>query len=373
HFHYVLCLSEAKGMDIKMDKRMSNDSRSNNINMLRFVGAVMVIAGHMGNILGTEVPTFLGVGIHAMGVRIFFLLGGFLITQSWLSDPNPARYMVKRVFRIFPALVVFVIVAAYIVGPLCTIMSPKEYFSDPGVAVFAIKNIFLYPYYSLPGVFTDLPYPYVVNGSLWTLPVEFAMYLMVPIIAVLIGLKKKDKKSFILLSILAVIAYLISIRIQYGDEWHCVVYGTDIGQAFALIPYYLVGMLFVFPCMRKLLNIQIATLAVLLYSCLKYEGGIVNEILIFVIFSYLIFSLAFATPPYFVNRFRKCEVSYGIYLYGFMIQQVVVYVCKLQDIVLSFSAYLFVSLTATSLISVISYKMVEESIQKISKRILKKI
>ena len=49
------------------------------------------MAGHMAYIGGYTLPTLWGEGIQALGVKIFFLIGGFLIAKSWESDSNPDR------------------------------------------------------------------------------------------------------------------------------------------------------------------------------------------------------------------------------------------------------------------------------------------
>lgn len=51
--------------------------RENNFNIIRMVAALMVMAGHMAYICGTTVPSLFGEGVHALGVKIFFLVGGF--------------------------------------------------------------------------------------------------------------------------------------------------------------------------------------------------------------------------------------------------------------------------------------------------------
>ena len=71
------------------------ESRQNNFNIIRFVAAIMVMAGHMGSLTGTPPLGFLGLSINAEGIAIFFLIGGYLITKSWLADPHPLRYAVK--------------------------------------------------------------------------------------------------------------------------------------------------------------------------------------------------------------------------------------------------------------------------------------
>ena len=76
------------------------NSRENNFNIIRFMAAIMVMAGHMAYIGGYSLPILWGQGIQSLGVKIFFLIGGYLISKSWLSDPNPLRYSIKRIFRI---------------------------------------------------------------------------------------------------------------------------------------------------------------------------------------------------------------------------------------------------------------------------------
>jgi len=47
-----------------------------------------------------------------------------------------------------------------------------------------LSNIPLLLRYNLPGVFAANSYPSSFNGSLWSLPIEFDCYLLVPVIAV---------------------------------------------------------------------------------------------------------------------------------------------------------------------------------------------
>lgn len=65
--------------------------RENNFAALRLIAALMVISGHMGYIVGSSIPTLFGRQIQSLGVYIFFLIGGYLITKSWMSDPHPLR------------------------------------------------------------------------------------------------------------------------------------------------------------------------------------------------------------------------------------------------------------------------------------------
>ena len=109
---------------------------------------------------------------------------GYLITLSWHRDPRLGAFLVKRSLRIFPALFVVVLLAAFVLGPLVSRLPAAEYLQSPETWRY-LRNIGLWIGYWLPGVFEGLPFPRAVNGSLWTLPVEFGMYLMVALVGVL--------------------------------------------------------------------------------------------------------------------------------------------------------------------------------------------
>ena len=160
--------------------------------------------------------------------KIFFLIGGFLIAKSWEFTILIGTVYDERVFRIFPALIAFTLVAAYVIGPILSTLTINEYFQSPLVRNY-LRNILLFPAYSLPGVFETNPYPNAVNGSLWTLPIEFAMYILVPIILILAGKKKEKRYSFAFVSVITVVLCCLQmVKLLYHPEWRCVIYGTDI-------------------------------------------------------------------------------------------------------------------------------------------------
>lgn len=156
---------------------MIADSRNNNFNIIRFVAAMMVVLGHMCHLVAVEVNQLLGQAVSTIGVKIFFLISGYLIAQSFLNDSNIVRYCIRRFFRIIPGLAGVVLFAVFIIGPVFTILPIKDYFSH-GTTWAYLKNIGLYIQYFLPGVFEANPYPDAINGSLWTLPVEVILMIL---------------------------------------------------------------------------------------------------------------------------------------------------------------------------------------------------
>lgn len=126
-----------------------NDDRNNNINAIRYIAAAMVIYGHMGHLGGYPVPQLFGEDISTIAVKIFFVLSGYLITQSYLHDGNIFRYGIRRVFRIFPGLIFVCFVTTFIVCPFISTLGVSGYFAEPGSYLYFIKNSLMNMTYGL--------------------------------------------------------------------------------------------------------------------------------------------------------------------------------------------------------------------------------
>ena len=301
------------------------NGRDNNFGALRLVAALFVLRGHMQYLLGQSPIVFFGAGVENIGVKIFFLIGGYLITKSWCSDPNPIRYTAKRFFRIWPPLAACVLFSALVIGPLCTQMPVSEYFASPGLWRY-FRILLLYIYYDLPGVFTENPYPVAVNGSLWTLPVEVFMYVVIAVwFWLLAKCGGKENMRFQQAGVLVLMGIVLILRFGFyplGGGQDVVVYGPSVNQMLTLIPFYVLGSVYATVIPHKSLNLPMAVCVFLAANCFLASSPL-HEFLRMLVLSYLVFSFAFATP---VLRLPKwTEISYGVYLFGFPIQQFVVY------------------------------------------------
>src|SRR5579862_815986 len=108
--------------------------RQNNFDALRLIAATSVIFSHaflLGE--GTQDPeplmrltggqTILGV----VGVFVFFTISGFLVTQSFETTGSPLVFLAKRGLRIFPGLLLCLLVCAFVIGPLVTSLPVSDY------------------------------------------------------------------------------------------------------------------------------------------------------------------------------------------------------------------------------------------------------
>lgn len=212
-----------------------------NISFLKLLAAIMVMAGHNAFITATNVPVLFGNGIHIIGVKILLTFSGYLICKSWENEPEFFKYIIKRVFRLLPQLIVYLIFAAYIVGPFLTELPAIQYLTSRSTFLYVFYNAVLHINYSLPGIFETNPYPVAVNGSLWTLPIEFALYLCVPIGISLFGRFFKKKTLNIILAAVTFCVCAAQILNMSGLgilPSRVVIYATDWMQGLALAPYF---------------------------------------------------------------------------------------------------------------------------------------
>ena len=148
----------------------------NSLDLLRLVAATLVLYSHQHVLTGLAEPSFFGWNTFGgAGVTIFFFLSGLLVWSSWERDPDARRFFMRRSLRIFPALWVVVLASVFLLGPALSSLSVPEYFSASATWRY-LSTAILVVHNFLPGVFIDNPYPLAVNGSLWTLPVEFLCY-----------------------------------------------------------------------------------------------------------------------------------------------------------------------------------------------------
>jgi peptidoglycan/LPS O-acetylase OafA/YrhL len=142
--------------------------------LMRLAAALLVVVSHTFPLAGQPALTIRGVeDLGALGVSIFFVISGYLVAGSYARDPK--TYLLKRVLRIEPALIVSLIVTILLLAPFSTAPA-GEYW--PAAGLYVLRNALLYPTtYALPGVFEANALPEVVNGALWTLRLEFTFYL----------------------------------------------------------------------------------------------------------------------------------------------------------------------------------------------------
>jgi peptidoglycan/LPS O-acetylase OafA/YrhL len=297
----------------------------NNFDFLRLLAASFVLIGHSSDVLyGRHLEydparKIFDMTIQSLGVLIFFIISGYLITRSFENRKSWVQFMVGRVLRIFPALIVVVLLSVFVLGPAVTTLSIPEYFNSPLTWKY-LQDITLYRmYYYLPGVFQNNPLGGSVNASLWTLPYEFTCYLFISIAGLVTVLNRK----WITLSYYFIFFCSYLFLQTEMDKLVIPVLGIDFKTFFLPFLYFMAGS--VFYKFRDFIKFSwFETATVILILILVRLGIVHNQ---FTIIPLTYFVLAFSLSKYIKlgNAAKYGDFSYGIYLYAFPVQQLIVF------------------------------------------------
>jgi len=336
---------------------MSSSARKNSFDIVRFLAATFVILSHSYALVGLPEPQIGNIHLGGFSVWVFFILSGFLISFSWKQYPRFDVFMAKRSLRIFPGLIVAIILTMIVMGFLST-LTYRDYITHHETASYLNNILLLRPQYSLPGVFTNNIYPAAVNGSLWTLAYEFFMYFAVAMLGVFSLLKKRRIEYvwaiLFLLNILSVCKPgALSFSIFYLDMRLIVQMGLMFFSGVLLQMYdkkivyknkYWISSLVLFFALATILPLYTA-----LFGGLLLAYGIIG----------------FSKKPYFSNFSKYGDFSYGLYIYAYPVQQTVWYFTKTTSPLKMFA----LAFTTSLILGITSWYLVESRFIKLKKHI----
>jgi len=172
-----------------------DSGRDNNLNLLRFCAASLVVFSHSYPLSGHLAAEPLAKATRifdfaSIAVIVFFAISGYLVARSLDRSRNLATFARARALRILPAYVAATFYAAFVIGPWATALPIAEYLADPRTWIYVRETLLFVGIDRLPGVFADNPYPLAINGSLWTLWLEVFCYAALAIAGVLGALRR---------------------------------------------------------------------------------------------------------------------------------------------------------------------------------------
>jgi len=332
----------------------------NNFDFIRLAMALLVVWSHsFSTHLGSEKTEWISLllnGVYNAGnlaVMAFFVISGFLITQSYVRSRTLLRYIEKRVRRIYPGYMVATAICAFVLVPL---FATDARIDALQVAKTIGLNLLLQNYFPPSNAFAQNPFPLAVNGSLWSIPFEFWCYIGV---AVLGAMALATRRWFLVSFLVAVMLARIGLDLL-GRKPGLGIIGIIFGWPYlwtVILPSFLLGMVaFAFrqelPRSRLLL-IGLAAASIL--AC--HLNPHVANLLVAPTLAYGVFMFAFTDRVALHGVTRFGDFSYGTYLYAFPIQQM------LQASVgrgLSLPAFIIVSFLLSLAAGVLSWHIVEK-------------
>ncbi|CAN5664924.1 acyltransferase [soil metagenome] len=148
----------------------------NNFTFLRHLAAFLVLYAHCITVNGQEEfifrLTLRRLELSSFGVKIFFVISGYLVTNSLLQSKNAVHFVRNRILRLWPALISVTFLLAMVAGPMLSTLRISAYFNNAQTWLFLIRNILFLPVYYLPGVFNGQ----AVNSTFWSIFFEAVCY-----------------------------------------------------------------------------------------------------------------------------------------------------------------------------------------------------
>jgi peptidoglycan/LPS O-acetylase OafA/YrhL len=344
-----------------VDSERSARASRNNFDLIRLLAAIGVLVSHAFSLAGAGEPMIAGVTVGTLGVYVFFVISGYLILKSWTFDPRVSAFLVKRCLRIFPGLLGAVLFTALVVGPLSTSHTLSSYFTDPQTAQFVGGALVLFaPQGTLPGVFAHNPFGGVINGSLWSLTYEFALYLMVAYFGRL--LRWHAGKAFAL----GLFVSLLVLRAFTGPSPEFPLSFTFFETAdLARLAIFFAGGMVLFAYRDSVpLRGDLCLLLSLVWavSWLTPASGIATA----VVLPYLVMYLALRRPPALSALTARGDISYGVYIYAFPIEQLAVDALGARANPL---LVLLIALPTTVLLAALSWRLIERRCLDLKRRL----
>ena len=285
----------------------------------------------------------------ALPVPAFFAISGFLVTGSALRISSFTTFLSFRVLRIVPALVAEVLLTAFLLGSLVTDMDLRSYLSSPDLWAY-LSNIAGHVHFHLPGVFKNNPSSYV-NASLWTIQPEILCYLFIAIV-ILAGMHRR-RKHYAILTIVLLCAYF-AVDANFDSDPN---YPNDMGpvaQGRAFVFFVAGGLMFLFRDRIPYSSWLAATAIAIALPMLPVPGLAILAV-IPVVYCVTFLGLSRLRLPLF---FQRGDYSYGIYLFGYPIQQLVVMLSP-SELQTWFFNFCF-SLPLTVVVAMMSWHIIEK-------------
>ena len=330
--------------------------RNSNFDFLRLFFASLVIVSHSFPLTGKEeildLITNKQESFGSLAVSCFFILSGYFIFISLKNSKTIENYLWKRFLRLFPALIVLVVFTLLVI-PLVyhgsNIFTESSYYSY-GPNVLSLYKV----QYYINGVFEHNPYPRAINGSLWSLSYEFTLYL---VLAFLFFLRQRKLLFYLILAVFVISYFFFQFHPGFLSAYTSKIF-LDSGQLYKLTMYFFAGSLLSFINFGKINTLFIRILLVITlvlsfyFPVYKFVAPIISPLLVMMIGSLY--------TPWISKISQKLgDISYGVYIYGFLLQQLLMEYFDLNAFLLT-----SISLPLTYIFAYLSWHLVEKKMQK---------
>jgi peptidoglycan/LPS O-acetylase OafA/YrhL len=303
-------------------------SHDNNFNFLRVLLSTLVLLSHSSELIDgdrrREILTniFHTISFGELAVDGFFLLSGYLIVQSWQRKPRFLDFMKKRILRIYPGFIVASLFCLFIEAPLGR--QPIDFFATVNVSdtIEDLSRIFWLNAPIAVNIFPDSYYP-TLNGAMWTILHEFRCYVLVAVLGA-IGALKKERIWLIFSMIVLAISIIPAAAITASIPRLPLILVEHSLDLMRLLTFFCVGGCFYLLRERISYNQKLIPIFMLIIIASLFNS-ILLKLILPIFGGYVLLWVAFFKLPI-LNFFKTAsDLSYGVYLYGWPVQKLLLW------------------------------------------------
>lgn len=305
--------------------------RNNNFDILHLLCALLVIVSHSYALVGLREsePLLRLTGnmiASDIGLCGFFTISGYFILNSLVTSKNIFSYLGKRCLRIFPALAVCLVVVVVVCSLFYT--GDGSYWGQRETYSFIWRNLLLFPIqWDIPGVFST-NYASTVNGSLWTLAPQFTLYLLI----IALFFVRKHRPIVVGLAV-ALLGLILTKNIVFADKFaHTDIMMLNVGLFMPFAQYFVTGIILQtrtrFRTTKErwiIIGICAIMCVILMIINANVHAPIELKPLMMLCVSVIFIMVGEMYWQPVSDAFKRVgDLSYGVYIYSFPIQQMII-------------------------------------------------
>jgi len=328
------------------------DPKHNSLNAIRLALAVLVIVSHSWPIGGYgRDPGYGDQHLGEWAVAGFFAISGYLITSSRLSANSIWDYLWRRFLRVYPAFIVAFIVVGFVIAPIWAMIAGQNDYSWGSAFGYVINNSAVsIQQWGIAGKLSDAPHATSWNGSAWTLFYEVLCYLGVGVLV------SVAPARYLKIALIAAMTLCFAVTIAVHNVG--IDLPTTVEVAARLGGFFVAGaILFLY---REQISLNWAgagiALAILIGGVLGHEFQALAGLPI----AYLMIFLGTRLPLQHIGK--KNDVSYGMYIYAFPVQQLLAEIFPDQQLPLVI--FVLFSIALTTPFAVASWFLIEKPLHR---------
>lgn len=331
--------------------------RRNSLNAVRLAMAVLVIVSHSWWLGGHGPdPTIAGGKLGAWAVVVFFGVSGYLVTLSRLRSGGNIEFSRARFLRIIPGLAVCLMVIAFVMAPLAALLGRRTY-STLEATSFVLGNLSLFGTqlgnFPIGSTLADVPGADQWNSPLWTLFWEVLCYALVGVFSTL----RPQLFRVAIVIIFGFVMGALALNVMALGPT-----GGPLGRILCPIATFLAGSILCLYRARVSMSREVAMCASAVLVLSYFSGTFIA--LCPLPMAYLILWLG--SSPVFHRIGSRHDISYGMYIYGWPVQQLLALIGLHTMVPLGVLAV--ISVLATAPLAWLSFVLVEAPAQRFGRQ-----